>query len=77
MRWWPSSTSPAACVIKHTNPCGFAVGEIAVDAYRRAYECDPRSAYGGIVGINRPIDLATAMALTETFLEAVGVPRPR
>ena len=45
---------PAACVIKHTNPCGFAVGETPVDAYRRAYECDPRSAYGGIVGVNRP-----------------------
>jgi phosphoribosylaminoimidazolecarboxamide formyltransferase/IMP cyclohydrolase len=65
---------PAACVIKHTNPCGFAVGEMPVDAYRRAYECDPRSAYGGIVGVNRPIDLATAMALTETFLEAVVCP---
>jgi phosphoribosylaminoimidazolecarboxamide formyltransferase/IMP cyclohydrolase len=65
---------PAACVIKHTNPCGFAVGESAVDAYRRAYECDPRSAYGGIVGVNRPLDLATATALTETFLEAVVCP---
>src|ERR1022692_4090185 len=66
--------APAACVIKHTNPCGFAVGETPVDAYRRAYECDPRSAYGGIVGVNRPIDVATAMALTETFLEAVMCP---
>ena len=65
---------PAACVIKHTNPCGFAVGDAAVDAYRRAYECDPRSAFGGIVGVNLPIDLATAMALTETFLEAVVCP---
>ncbi len=65
---------PAACVIKHTNPCGFAVGETAVDAYRRAYECDPRAAYGGIVGINRPIDLATATELARTFLEAVVCP---
>ena len=65
---------PASCVIKHTNPCGFAVGESPVDAYRRAYECDPRSAYGGIVGVNRPLDLATATALTETFLEAVVCP---
>jgi len=65
---------PAACVIKHTNPCGFAVGDTTVSAYRRAYECDPRSAYGGIVGINRPVDLATATALTETFLEAVVCP---
>ena len=65
---------PAACVIKHTNPCGFAVGENAVDAYRRAYECDPRSAYGGIVGINRPLDAATATELSRTFLEAVICP---
>ncbi len=65
---------PAACVIKHTNPCGFAVGESAVDAYRRAYECDPRAAYGGIVGINRPLDLATATELSRTFLEAVICP---
>jgi phosphoribosylaminoimidazolecarboxamide formyltransferase/IMP cyclohydrolase len=65
---------PAACVIKHTNPCGFAVGDSAEHAYRRAYECDPRSAYGGIVGVNRAIDLATATALTETFLEAVVCP---
>ncbi len=65
---------PAACVIKHTNPCGFAVGESAVDAYRRAYECDPRAAYGGIVGINRPLDVATAAELSRTFLEAVICP---
>jgi phosphoribosylaminoimidazolecarboxamide formyltransferase/IMP cyclohydrolase len=65
---------PAACVIKHTNPCGFAVSATGVDAYRRAYECDPRSAFGGIVGVNRPIDVATATALTETFLEAVVCP---
>ncbi len=65
---------PAACVIKHTNPCGFAVGETVVDAYRRAYECDPRAAFGGIVGVNRSLDLATATALTETFLEAVVCP---
>jgi phosphoribosylaminoimidazolecarboxamide formyltransferase/IMP cyclohydrolase len=65
---------PAACVIKHTNPCGFAVGDSTVDAYRRAYECDPRAAYGGIVGINRTIDLATATELARTFLEAVVCP---
>jgi phosphoribosylaminoimidazolecarboxamide formyltransferase / IMP cyclohydrolase len=65
---------PAACIIKHTNPCGFAVDETAVKAYLRAYECDPRSAFGGIVGVNRPIDVATATALTETFLEAVVCP---
>ncbi len=65
---------PAACVIKHTNPCGFAVGADAADAYRRAYECDPRSAFGGIVALNRPLDDATAEELAKTFLEAVVVP---
>ena len=65
---------PAACVIKHTNPCGFAVGIDAADAYRRAYECDPRSAFGGIVALNRPLDDATAEELARTFLEAVVVP---
>jgi len=65
---------PAAAIIKHTNPCGFAVGTDPVDAYRRAFECDPRSAFGGIVAINRPLDEATAEELAKTFLEAVVVP---
>ncbi|HEX4755038.1 MAG TPA: bifunctional phosphoribosylaminoimidazolecarboxamide formyltransferase/IMP cyclohydrolase [Candidatus Dormibacteraeota bacterium] len=65
---------PAAAVIKHTNPCGFAVGTDIADAYRRAYECDPQSAYGGIVALNRPLDEATAEQLAATFLEAVVVP---
>jgi phosphoribosylaminoimidazolecarboxamide formyltransferase/IMP cyclohydrolase len=65
---------PAACIIKHTNPCGFAVGTDAADAYRRAFEGDPRSAFGGIVALNRPLDDATAEELAKTFLEAVVVP---
>jgi phosphoribosylaminoimidazolecarboxamide formyltransferase/IMP cyclohydrolase len=65
---------PAAAVIKHTNPCGFAVADGIATAYRRAYECDPRAAFGGIVGLNRPLDLATAQALMSTFLEAVVCP---
>ncbi len=65
---------PAAAIIKHTNPCGFAIGSDAVDAYRRAFECDPRSAFGGIVALNRPLDDATAEELAKTFLEAVVVP---
>jgi phosphoribosylaminoimidazolecarboxamide formyltransferase/IMP cyclohydrolase len=65
---------PAAAVIKHTNPSGFAVGEDIADAYRRAYECDPQSAFGGIVALNRPLDEATAEQLAATFLEAVVVP---
>jgi len=65
---------PAATIIKHTNPCGFAVADNLADAYRNAYECDPRAAFGGIVGINRPLDLETAEEIAKTFLEAVVVP---
>ena len=65
---------PAAAVIKHTNPCGFATGTDPLDAYRRAYDCDPRSAFGGIVALNRPLDEATAEELSRTFLEAVVAP---
>ena len=61
-------------MIKHTNPCGFATGEAALDAYRRAYACDPRSAYGGIVALNRSLDLGTAQELAKTFLEIVICP---
>ncbi len=62
---------PAAVVIKHTNPCGVATGATAAEAYVRAREADPLSAFGGIVGLNRPIDVETARALTATFIEAV------
>jgi phosphoribosylaminoimidazolecarboxamide formyltransferase/IMP cyclohydrolase len=65
---------PAAAIIKHTNPCGFATGEDIAAAYRRAFECDQRSAFGGIVALNRPLDEATADELATTFLEAVVVP---
>ena len=65
---------PAACIIKHTNPCGFAVADDLQAAYRRAYECDERAAFGGIVGVNRPLDLATAEELAGIFLEAVVAP---
>jgi phosphoribosylaminoimidazolecarboxamide formyltransferase/IMP cyclohydrolase len=65
---------PAAAVIKHTNPCGVATGADAAEAYGRAREADALSAFGGIVGLNRPIDLATATALVATFIEAVVTP---
>jgi phosphoribosylaminoimidazolecarboxamide formyltransferase/IMP cyclohydrolase len=65
---------PAACVIKHTNPCGAAVGTSMAEAYERAREADPLSAFGGIVGLNRPIDEETARLLTGTFIEAVVAP---
>ena len=68
-------SEPAAVVIKHTNPCGVATGESIADAYVRAREADPLSAFGGIVGLNRPVDAAAAKALTSTFIEAVIAPR--
>jgi len=67
-------TEPAAAVIKHTNPCGTATGATIADAYVRARDADPLSAFGGIVGLNREIDAATAAALTSTFIEAVIAP---
>ncbi len=65
---------PAAAVIKHTNPCGVARGPDLADAYVRARDADALSAFGGIVGLNRPIDAATARALASTFIEAVVAP---
>jgi len=67
-------TEPAATVIKHTNPCGAATGATAAEAYVAARDADARSAFGGIVGLNRPIDEAAARALTSTFIEAVIAP---
>jgi phosphoribosylaminoimidazolecarboxamide formyltransferase/IMP cyclohydrolase len=65
---------PAAVVIKHTNPCGVATGGSAADAYVRARDADRLAAYGGIVALNRTIDLAAAEAIVSTFIEAVIAP---
>jgi len=65
----------AACVIvKHANPCGVARGATLADAYRRAYDCDRTSAFGGIVALNAPVDAETAKAITEIFTEVVIAP---
>ncbi|MCA8911513.1 MAG: bifunctional phosphoribosylaminoimidazolecarboxamide formyltransferase/IMP cyclohydrolase [Planctomycetes bacterium] len=70
------SDEPYAIVIKHTNPCGAAIGSSIAEAFARSYECDPLSAFGGIVGLNRTFDLATAEQFIagEKFLEAVVAP---
>lgn len=65
---------PAAAVLKHTNPCGVAVAETLATAYERAFNGDSISAFGGIVALNRPIDVPTAQALKKTFLECVVAP---
>ncbi|RLF49485.1 MAG: bifunctional phosphoribosylaminoimidazolecarboxamide formyltransferase/inosine monophosphate cyclohydrolase [Thermoplasmata archaeon] len=65
---------PAACVVKHTNPCGVAVAEDILRAYDLAYNCDPKSAFGGIVAVNREVDDELAERLVEVFLEVVVAP---
>jgi phosphoribosylaminoimidazolecarboxamide formyltransferase/IMP cyclohydrolase len=65
---------PAAVVIKHSNPCGAATGESPVDAYLRARDADSLAAFGGIVALNRPIDVPAAQAIASTFIEAVIAP---
>jgi phosphoribosylaminoimidazolecarboxamide formyltransferase/IMP cyclohydrolase len=65
---------PAAVVVKHTNPCGVAIGDSLAAAYRVARDADALSAYGGIVALNRPVDEATAEVLAETFLECIVAP---
>lgn len=65
----------AACVIvKHANPCGVAVGGNLVEAYRKALACDPVSAFGGIIAVNKGLDAATAEEITELFTEVIIAP---
>ncbi len=65
----------AACaIIKHANPCGVAEGESLLDAYRKALACDPISAFGGIVALNRTLDAEAARAITEIFTEVIIAP---
>ena len=66
--------TPAATIIKHTNPCGTALGNTISQAYEKAFNADSVSAFGGIVALNRPIDAPTAKALTQIFLECVVAP---
>jgi phosphoribosylaminoimidazolecarboxamide formyltransferase / IMP cyclohydrolase len=65
---------PAAAVLKHTNPCGAAIGSTLAEAYEKAFQADSVSAFGGIVALNQTIDAATAEALSKTFLECVVAP---
>lgn len=65
---------PTVAIIKHANPCGVATGDTMAEAYARAYDCDRTSAFGGIVALNRPLDAATATAITGIFTEVVIAP---
>ncbi len=66
--------SAACAIIKHANPCGVAEGDSLVDAYRKAFDCDRTSAFGGIVALNRPLDAEAARAITEIFTEVIIAP---
>jgi phosphoribosylaminoimidazolecarboxamide formyltransferase/IMP cyclohydrolase len=65
---------PASAIIKHTNPCGCAEAETLAESYRRAFEADPISAYGGVLAFNREIDGETAAEIAKTFIEAIAAP---
>lgn len=67
-------TEPVAVAVKHTNPCGVAVGKDIYHAFCRAYEADPVSIFGGIVAVNRQIDVPTAERMSEIFLEVIIAP---
>jgi phosphoribosylaminoimidazolecarboxamide formyltransferase/IMP cyclohydrolase len=64
----------AVVIIKHNNPCGVALGSTPVEAYVKARETDPVSAFGGVIAFNRPVDLAAAKEITSTFVEVVIAP---
>ncbi|HTQ69149.1 MAG TPA: bifunctional phosphoribosylaminoimidazolecarboxamide formyltransferase/IMP cyclohydrolase [Solirubrobacteraceae bacterium] len=65
---------PACAIVKHNNPCGCAVADSAAEAYARAFACDPQSAYGGVIAMNRPIDGAAAEKLSGQFIEVLLAP---
>jgi phosphoribosylaminoimidazolecarboxamide formyltransferase/IMP cyclohydrolase len=67
-------SGPACVIVKHNNPCGVAIGDDALDAYRKAFACDPQSAFGGVVCVNRPLDGAFAEALVQQFAEVLFAP---
>jgi phosphoribosylaminoimidazolecarboxamide formyltransferase / IMP cyclohydrolase len=65
---------PAAAIVKHMNPCGLAIADDLATAYARAYECDPTSAFGGIVAVNRPLDRSTAEQIVQIVTHVVIAP---
>jgi phosphoribosylaminoimidazolecarboxamide formyltransferase / IMP cyclohydrolase len=65
---------PAVIIVKHTNPCGAATGSSILEAYLKALACDPASAFGGVIGINRIVDAAAAAEIAKLFVEAIAAP---
>jgi phosphoribosylaminoimidazolecarboxamide formyltransferase/IMP cyclohydrolase len=65
---------PVCAIIKHTNPCGTATGKTLAEAYVRALECDPVSAFGGVIGVNRTVDATAGNEMVKLFLEVIAAP---
>jgi phosphoribosylaminoimidazolecarboxamide formyltransferase / IMP cyclohydrolase len=65
---------PVVAIVKHTNPCGTATGKTLLEAYKKALECDPVSAFGGVIGVNCVIDGETAEEMAKLFLEVIAAP---
>ena len=65
---------PACAIVKHNNPCGAAIAATVQGAYERAFACDPQSAYGGVIAVNRRVDLACAQQLAKQFIEVLLAP---
>ncbi|MEH1012265.1 bifunctional phosphoribosylaminoimidazolecarboxamide formyltransferase/IMP cyclohydrolase [Micromonospora sp. CPCC 206060] len=68
------AAQPAVAIIKHANPCGIAVGADVAEAHRKAHACDPVSAFGGVIAVNRPVSVALAEQVAEIFTEVVVAP---
>jgi phosphoribosylaminoimidazolecarboxamide formyltransferase/IMP cyclohydrolase len=71
----PFSDETACAIIKHTTPCGLAVGTSSVDAYRKAYACDPVSAFGSVIAFTTPVDDETAEVVSSLFVECIVAPK--
>ena len=67
-------SEPVCAIIKHTNPCGTGTGKTLAEAYKKALECDPVSAFGGVIGVNRTVDGDVAEEMAKLFLEAIAAP---
>ncbi len=70
----PFGDQAACAIVKHTTPCGLAVGRDAVDAYRKALACDPVSAFGSVISLTVPVDEAAAQAISSLFVECIVAP---
>ena len=70
----PFAAEPACAIIKHTTPCGLAVADTALDAYRKALACDPVSAFGSVIAFTVPVDQATADTISSLFVEVIVAP---